>query len=159
DAITRLPEYYQTRTEERILERVAADVIARTRPRELVELGSGLGRKIRMLVDAARGRSGLEGVTLFDVNERDLREAGGRLLADYPGLAAPGLVGAFASSDLGLLGRGEGRLAVFFAGTIGNLHPSEVRPFLGRLCRCLAPGDAFLVGVDLVKDEARLHAA
>jgi L-histidine N-alpha-methyltransferase len=159
DAITRLPEYYQTRTEERILERVASDVIARARPRELVELGSGRGRKIRLLLDAAHGAAGVERVVLFDVNERSLEDAGGRLLAEYPGLAVTGIVGDFASSDLDLLGPGGGRLAVFFAGTIGNLHPSEVPGFLGRVARGLAPGDAFLVGIDLVKDEARLHAA
>ncbi len=159
DAITRLPEYYQTRTEERILERIAADVIARTRPREIVELGSGLGRKIRMLLEAARGAGGLERVILFDVNERSIEEARARLLADYPGLELRGIVGDFASGDLDLLGRSKGRLAVFFAGTIGNLHPSEVPVFLRGLHRCLAPGDAFLVGLDLVKDEGRLHAA
>lgn len=159
DAITRLPEYYQTRTEERILERIAAEVTARTRPRELVELGSGRGRKIRLLLDAARGEAGIARVVLFDVNERSLEEAGGRLLDEYPGLSATGIVGDFASPDLDLLGPGGGRLAVFFAGTIGNLHPAEVPLFLGRVRARLAPGDAFLVGIDLVKDEARLHAA
>jgi L-histidine N-alpha-methyltransferase len=159
DAITRLPEYYQTRTEERILERIAPDVIARARPREVVELGSGLGRKIRLLLDAGREEPPIQRVVLFDVNERSLEEAGGRLLQEYPGLAVTGIVGDFASSELDLLGPGGGRLAGFFAGTVGNLHPSEVPPFLGRVRACLAPGDAFLVGIDLVKDEARLHAA
>jgi L-histidine N-alpha-methyltransferase len=37
---------------------------------------------------------------------------------------------------------------VFFAGTIGNLHPSEVPSFLRRLVGCLGPGDGFLVGID-----------
>jgi len=68
-------------------------------------------------------------------------------------------VGDFGSADLDLLGRSKGRLTVFFAGTIGNLHPSEVPRFLRGLRRCLAPGDTFLVGLDLVKDEGRLHAA
>jgi L-histidine N-alpha-methyltransferase len=159
DAITRLPEYYQTRAEERILERIAGDVMARARPRELVELGSGLGRKVRLLLAAAGAAGGIERLVLFDVNERGLEEAGRRLLADHRGLAVTGIVGDFASSDLELLGPGGGRLVVFFAGTIGNLHPSQVPPFLGRLRRCLAPDDTFLVGLDLVKDEARLHAA
>ncbi|HXB55143.1 MAG TPA: L-histidine N(alpha)-methyltransferase [Vicinamibacteria bacterium] len=159
DDITRVPEYYQTRTEERILERIAADVIRRTQPRELVELGAGLGRKIRLLVDAAPGVADGGRLVLFDVNETCLEQAGARLLGEYPALAVTGIVGDFGSADLDLLGPGKSRLAVFFAGTIGNLHPSEVPPFLGRLARCLGPGDAFLVGVDLVKDEARLNAA
>jgi len=58
-----------------------------------------------------------------------------------------------------VLGEGGGRLAAFFASTIGNLHPDEVPPFLARVAERLAPGDAFLVGVDLVKDPARLEAA
>jgi L-histidine N-alpha-methyltransferase len=159
DAITRLPEYYQTRTEERILERIAADVITRTQPQELVELGAGLGRKIRLLVDAAPGLADGGRVVLFDVNESCLEEAGARLLREYPALAVTGIVGDFGSTDMDLLGPGKNRLAVFFAGTIGNLHPSEVPFFLRSLARCLGPGDAFLVGVDLVKDEARLNAA
>jgi L-histidine N-alpha-methyltransferase len=159
DAITRLPEYYQTRTEEGILERIAADVIARTRPRELVELGAGLGRKVRLLIDAARGVGGGGQLVLFDVNERSLEEASGRLMTDYPGLAVTGIVGDFGSADLELIGPGQGRLALFFAGTIGNLHPTEVSPFLSRLHRMLARGDALLVGIDRVKDETRLHAA
>jgi L-histidine N-alpha-methyltransferase len=159
DAITRLPEYYQTRTEERILERMARDVIGRTRPKELVELGSGLGRKIRLLLDAARELACGEQLALFDVNERCLEEAGLRLSTDYPGLAVTGIVGDFGSTDLELLGPGASRLVLFFAGTIGNLHPAEVSPFLRRLAAQLAPRDTLLVGLDLVKDEARLHAA
>src|SRR5689334_4577636 len=54
EEITRQPEYYQTRTEEAILAGAAADVVARTRPGELLELGSGEGRKIRLLIEALR---------------------------------------------------------------------------------------------------------
>jgi len=54
EQITRLPEYYQTRTEEGILERVAGEVVAATRPVELCELGSGVSRKVRLLLDAGR---------------------------------------------------------------------------------------------------------
>ncbi len=158
DAITRLPEYYQTRTEERILERVASDLIGRTRARQLVELGSGQGRKIRLILEAARAGGGLESLVLFDVNDRCLEESGARLLADFPGLAVSGIAGDFTSADVLLLPAGAD-LAVFLAGTIGNLHPSEVPGFLRRLAERLAPGGAFLLGLDLVKDEARLHAA
>ena len=51
-------------------------------------------------------------------------------------------------------------MALFLAGTIGNLHPVvELPAFLRALARQLEPDDTFLVGLDLVKDEARLHAA
>src|SRR5215217_1569554 len=47
DEITRLPEYYLTRTEEAMLPAVAREVAERLRPRHLVELGSGIGGKVR----------------------------------------------------------------------------------------------------------------
>jgi L-histidine Nalpha-methyltransferase len=159
EEITRLPEYYQTRTEEGILERVAAEVVAATRPVELCELGSGVGRKVRLLLDAGRALGTLERCVLLDINATVLAESVRSLEGDYPRLRVRGVVGDF-QDDLEALGPGGGRLALFLAGTIGNLHPDrEVPGFLRALARQLAPGDAFLVGLDLVKDEARLHAA
>ena len=45
EQITRLPEYYQTRTELAILRDIAPALIARHAPNELVELGSGSSTK------------------------------------------------------------------------------------------------------------------
>jgi L-histidine Nalpha-methyltransferase len=159
DEITRLPEYYPTRTEEGILEAVADEVIAFARPTELAELGSGMGRKIRMLLDAMGRRGLLRRLVLLEISEAVLEESVARLAADYPGLETKGIVGDFAR-DLSALGPGGGRMVVFLAGTVGNLHPvTEVPAFLGAVAAQLAPGDCFLLGVDLVKDPARLHAA
>jgi L-histidine N-alpha-methyltransferase len=161
EEITRLPEYYQTRTEEAILARVADDVIRRTRPRELVELGSGAGRKIRMLLDALL-RSGeapaRPRLTLFDINARFLHDSAQSLGGSYPDVQVAGVVGDF-TGPLEALGPGGGRLAVLFAGTIGNLVPFEATRFLRRAARQLAPGDGFLVGLDLVKERARIEQA
>jgi L-histidine Nalpha-methyltransferase len=158
EEITRLPEYYQTRTEEAILERIADELVGFVRPRELVELGSGVGRKVRLLLDAMETRGLLERCQLLDISEGTLVESVESLAADYRHLEVRGVVGDFLS-DLEALGPGGGRMALFLAGTLGNLHPDEVPPFLCRVARQLAAGDAFLVGLDLVKDEARLNAA
>jgi L-histidine N-alpha-methyltransferase len=158
DDITRLPEYYQTRTEEAILESVGQEVVDRVQPRELCELGSGVGRKVRLLLDAMAGRGLLDRCVLFDISESFLIDSARQLDAAYPELAVRGVVGDFLG-DLPALGPGGERLALFLAGTIGNLHPDRVPPFLRAVARQLEPGDAFLVGLDLVKDEARLHAA
>jgi L-histidine N-alpha-methyltransferase len=158
DEITRLPEYYQTRTELAILETIAEEVVDVARPRELCELGSGIGRKVRLLLDAMARRGLLERCVLLDISEGFLVESAETLDADYPDLAVRGVVGDFLE-DLPALGPGDGRLALFLAGTMGNLHPDRVPAFLRALARQLAPGDTFLVGLDLVKDEARLHAA
>lgn len=158
DAITRLPEYYQTRTEEKLLAACADDVIERVRPRELVELGSGIGRKIRLLLDRLDRRLLLERCVLLDIDRHFLAQSLRELKHSYPKLDARGLVGDF-TRDLGALGPGGGRLVLFLAGTVGNLHPSELPAFFRSVAAILAKGDALLLGLDLVKSKARLEAA
>src|SRR4051794_26013944 len=155
EEITTLPEYYQTRTEERLLENVAPEILALADPVEILELGSGAGRKVRTLLDvlAVRGRAAR--LTLIDINSRSIEESRRRLSADYANLEIAGAVADFehALPPLPRLGR---RLLAFFAGTIGNLHPNDVSAFLTHMGASLAPGDGFLIGVDLVKDKTRL---
>ncbi len=158
ERITTLPEYYPTRVETAILERYAAEIVAAVEPRELVELGSGAGRKIHLLLDAMSAGRQLESVVLLELAESYLRQSVARLQADYPTARIRGIVGDFIH-DLAALGRGGGRLLLLLAGTIGNLHPSEVPPFLRSAAAALSRRDAFLIGIDLVKDPARLHAA
>ena len=158
EEITCLPEYYQTRTEVALLEAIVEPVLAAGRPRELVELGSGAGRKIRILLDALQRIGRLKRCLLLAINESFLSQSVRRLQADYPQADVRGVQADFID-DLESLGlRGE-RLLLFFGGTVGNLHPRDVPDFFRRASRVLAPGDTFLVGVDLVKDRARLEAA
>lgn len=163
DQIVDLPEYYPSRTELGILREHAADIIAAARPRHVVELGSGIGEKIGLLLDAmvAPGGPAEQGgrCTLFDIAEAWLPEAVAELGARYPQLAVDGVLGDF-TTDLGRLGPGGERLVVFFAGTLGNFHPTAVPGFLRSVRATMDAGsDAMLVGVDLVKDPATIEAA
>jgi L-histidine N-alpha-methyltransferase len=158
EEITQQPEYYQTRTEATILDRVADEIVEAARPRELCELGSGVGHKVRLLLDAMQSRGLLERCVMLEINELYLTESVARLNEAYPGLAVRGVVGDFLD-DLPALGPGGGRMGLLLAGTLGNLHPTQVTPFLRAMARQLAPGDTFLIGIDLVKDERTLHAA
>lgn len=158
ERITGLPEYYQTRTEERLLARIIGEVIERTRPSELVELGSGAGHKIRLVLDAQRRAGRPLALALFDINHAFLHASARRLAASYPRLDVRTVAGDF-TRDLAMLGHGPPRLVLLFAGTIGNLHPDDVPAFLARVARQLRPGDHFLVGVDTVKDIRVLEAA
>lgn len=156
--ITRLPEYYQTRTETAILEQVADDVVVAVEPTELVELGSGSSRKTRLLIEAM-GRHGAGAYVPFDVSEAALREAADTLRADYPWLAVRGYVGDF-ERHLRDLPDAEGpRLVAFLGSTIGNLEPDERVRFLKDAAVLLDGGGALLLGIDLVKDVAVLEAA
>jgi len=158
EQITGLDAYYQTRTEIGLLEQHAEAIMAAARPTHVVELGSGAGRKIRLLLDAW-GRAAAGGTcTMLDINELFLRQSLERLGVDYPSVQFRGVVGDFVQ-DLDRLGPPGRRLVVFFAGTIGNLYPHERRTFLRKLAAGMDETDGLLVGVDLVKDPARLEAA
>lgn len=163
DQIVDLPEYYPSRVEASILRAHAPDIIALAQPRHIVELGSGVGEKIGTLLDAmvAPGGPAETGgrCTLFDIAEAWLPEAVRTLAAEYPTVTVDGILGDF-TRDLPRLGLGGHRLVVFFAGTLGNLHPDAVPGFLRSVRAQLDPRtDRFLVGVDLVKDPSVLEAA
>ena len=158
DQITRLPEYYPTRCEREILSREAPTIARLTGADTLVELGSGTSEKTRLLLDAMVDADRLQRIVAFDVSEPTIRSATSALASEYPGTEVHGLVGDF-DHHLGLLpGRGR-RLVAFLGSTIGNLRPAERKRFLADVASQLAPGDAFLLGTDLVKDTARLEAA
>jgi L-histidine N-alpha-methyltransferase len=158
EEITGLSVYYQARTEIGILERHAAEIVAAAHPRHLVELGSGAGRKIRILLDAWRAAGIGETCTMLDVNESFVEESLRRLRADYPGYAFRGQIGDF-TRDLARLGAGGERLTIFLGGTLGNLYPEERSRFFRSLSQGMEASDAVLLGVDLIKDPARLEAA
>jgi L-histidine N-alpha-methyltransferase len=159
EQITRLPEYYLTRAEHVLLQRVAPEVARRAPAQELVELGSGASPKVRLLLDALRDAGFLRRALLVDISAEVLAESVRALTAAYPGLTVEGLVADF-TRELGRLGPGRGRLIAFLGSTIGDLDPErEVPPFLARAARQLGPGDALLLGVDLAKDKATLEAA
>ena len=158
DEITRLPEYYLTRTEEALLPAVAREVVQQVRPRNLVELGSGVGGKVRVLLDAMDEAGTLQSCTLLDISESAIANSLSQLRSERPRLKTAGVVGDFLT-DLRAVGPGESRLIAFLGSTIGNIHPQDVPAFFRSAAAILAPGDAVLVGLDLVKDRARLEAA
>ena len=156
EEITRLPEYYPTRAEREILIARAPEIAAATGARTLVELGSGSSEKTRFLIDALL--PGLDSYVPVDVSESALTGAAESLLADRPELRVHALVADF-TRGLALPGTPGPRLVAFLGGTIGNLLPAERRTFLRSVRAMLTPGDALLLGTDLVKDEETLVAA
>ncbi len=161
ERITRLPEYYQSRTELGILRRVVPGIVDRHDVAEVVEIGSGASRKTAALLDAVRA-AGRPGRYLpFDVCPEALLAAAGRLAGGYPGLDVHGVCGDFATH----LGRvpppdGEGgRMVAFLGGTVGNLEPAERTPFLRSVAALMRPGDVLLMGTDLAGDPERIRVA
>ncbi|MGW3128564.1 L-histidine N(alpha)-methyltransferase [Streptomyces sp. NPDC001076] len=155
EQITELPEYYPTRAEREILLTRSGEIAAASGARTLVELGSGSSEKTRLLIDAL---TDLEVYVPVDVSESALTQAGEALVAERPGLSVHALIADF-TGRLELPETPGPRLLVFLGGTIGNLLPAERAEFLASLRRRLAPGDALLLGTDLVKDEGVLVRA
>ena len=158
--ICELPEYYPTRTETKILEERAAEIVAHTRAGELVELGSGSSDKARILLDAMAAAGTLRRYVPLDVSESVVREAALQLVRDYEDLQVHGVIGDFERHlEQVPAGTGTPRLIALLGGTIGNFPPGSRRRLLRKICQLLGPDDRLLLGTDLVKDPAVIEAA
>lgn len=159
EAITRLPEYYLTRTERLLLATQMPPVIARLAPRTLVELGAGSAAKTRLLLSAMQAPGGHITYVPIDVSADFLSETASRLGAELPGLR---VVPVVADIAVGLgLPRGLPRpvLFAFLGSTIGNFDAHAAVALLRRVRDAMCPGDHFLLGVDLQKDARVIEAA
>jgi L-histidine N-alpha-methyltransferase len=157
EAITELPEYYQTRTEAGILDAAATHIAALTRPATLVELGAGSCTKTRILLDAMVG----EGLTRFvpvDVSEAALATAARGLTTDFASLHVHGVVADF-STALENLDVDDSQCILFLGSTIGNLLAHDRVELFDRVRSRLGSRGHFLLGVDMVKPVEELLAA
>lgn len=151
--ICRLPEYYVTRAELALTRRHLA-AIARFAGHgcQLLEYGSGEGVKSRLLIRAARPAVYVP----IDISQDALDDAARRLSREFPRLRIHPLLGDFSRPIDIPVRRGMPSVVYFPGSTIGNLAPEEAHAFLS-MSRGIAA--RMLVGVDLRKDPAVLHAA
>jgi L-histidine Nalpha-methyltransferase len=159
EEITRLPEYYPTRTERALLQGWMPELMAQLGTRTLVELGAGNAEKSRIILDAMRATGLAELYVPIDVSATFLSQTAATLRREYPGLAVEPAVADIAV-ELNLP-RGIPRPALFaFLGsTIGNFYPPAAIRLLSRVRAAMEPGDRFLLGVDIRKDIAQVEAA
>ena len=158
EEITRLPEYYPTGAEREILAAHSAEIADLTGARTLVELGAGTSEKTLSLLDALAAAGTLERFVPLDVSEEVMRASAEAIAARYPSIGVHGLVGDF-ERDLPAIPDGGGRLIAFLGSTVGNLYPAGRAGLFRAVASALTPGDAFLLGIDLVKDPAVIEAA
>jgi L-histidine Nalpha-methyltransferase len=159
EEITRLEEYYPTRTERGMLEAWMPSLIRRLGTRTLVELGAGSAEKTRVILDAMRDAGTAELYVPIDVSASFLGQTAARLRREYPRLLVEPAI-ADISEELNLPRRlPRPALYVFLGSTIGNFYPPAAIRLLSRVCAAMGSGDRFLMGVDLRKDVARIEAA
>lgn len=161
DRICELPEYYVTRTENALLERISGEIAGLAGPGvHLIEFGSGSSRKVRTLLDSLERPAAY---TAIDISREHLLESTRELARDYPAVAVSAVCADYTRPLAlpGLEARPGVRPVAFFPGSsIGNFSHDEARDFLANVAAMLRPtGGDLLVGVDLKKDVAVLEAA
>src|SRR6204780_391448 len=164
ECITKLAEYYPTRTERDILANNAEAIITATgsdysQPLRLLELGAGTTAKTGILLEAATRLRNEVIYFPIDVSSDALDEACESIGCLLPDVQLEPMVANYVTHPP-KLGRFKGKtLAMYIGSSIGNFSPEEARAILRNLRSQLRAGDALLLGTDLVKDEATLVRA
>jgi dimethylhistidine N-methyltransferase len=159
EAICELPEYYPTRTEMAMMRTHAGEMARCIGPQSLlIEFGSGSGRKTRILLAA------LEPVAYLpiDIAAAQLRSSAKELALAFTDLPIVAVCADYSrplALPAGALPPARRRVIYFPGSTIGNLTHPEALAFLRHARDLTGEGGAMLVGVDLKKDHALLHAA
>ena len=161
--ITRLPEYYPTRTETRLLQGLVGEV-AQTlgHHAQLIELGSGASVKTRLLLQAMPE---LAAYVPVDISESFLNDAVAGLLQDFPQLVIKPIVADFTAPfalpriPSQLHGQHSPRLGFFPGSTIGNFSPEAATTLLTQFAQALGPQAWLLIGVDTTQNPALLVPA
>jgi L-histidine N-alpha-methyltransferase len=176
EAICRLPWYRITSAERRLLEQHAMEIVARichpssgssgsageseTVPL-IVELGCGSGEKIVILAEALQMTGGRGRVHLIDISRQALEQSE-RTLGRLRHIS---VVGHRETYEVGLRQAastredGQPMVVLLLGSNIGNFDTPAAHEFLCAIRGALAPGDALLLGTDLVKPEADLQLA
>ena len=159
DRITNAPEYYLTRTELALLEKIGPEIRTVVGGQAVVlEPGAGSSVKIRSLLDALVDPAAYVGM---DISGEHVKSACEALAVDYPNVRVGAVCHDFTRPlDPDQFDLPEGRRVMFFPGsTIGNFELTGALDLLKAFRASLRPGDGLLIGVDLRKDAAVLEAA
>jgi dimethylhistidine N-methyltransferase len=157
EAITRLPEYYPTRTELGIL-RDRAGEIAAILPKgaALIEFGAGATTKVRLLLQ----KCAIGAYVPVDISGDFLSAQAESLRKDFPALAVHPVAADFTEPfELPKAVAGMPKVGFFPGSTIGNFEPHEACQFLRSAHEILGKGALMIIGADLEKDERVLYDA
>jgi L-histidine N-alpha-methyltransferase len=157
EEITRLPEYYPTRTEKALLERHSGEIAAMVGSGEaVVEFGSGSSAKTPILLRAVNPSAYVP----IDISGDFLRESADALGAEFPGLIVLPVEADFTRRiALPAAVAAAPKLGFFPGSTIGNLVPRTAVDLLRAMKETLGEGSRLVIGMDRIKDVAVLRAA
>ncbi len=158
ERICELPEYYQTRTERGIILANSAALVDLVGSGTVVELGAGNASKSRLFLEAAHAIGKTVDFVPVDISSVMLEQTAVELRARYPWVAVHPVAADF-TRHISVRPSSNPRLILFLGGTIGNFGEAEGAELLARIASAMNTSDRFVLGIDLVKDPAILHAA
>ena len=157
DDITRLPQYYPTRTETALLTEIMPDVAARVPTgTAVVEFGAGSATKTPLLLEAIAPAA----YAPVDISGDYLRDSAAEIAERFPALRVEPVVADFARPfELPPAIASLPKLGFFPGSTIGNFVPRTATDLLRSWRDLLGVGSLLLIGMDRVKPVERLVAA
>ncbi len=158
EEITKLDEYYPTRSEKEILSDLIGNLEFDFKNLDVIELGSGDASKISLVFEQLSPLI-LETINYYaiDIDQSAIEKSIEQITDEY-NVNCTGIVTDF-YHHLKLLPGNRNRLFCFFGGTIGNFSPKEAEIFLKQLGTLMKSGDALLLGADLIKEVSILELA
>ncbi|HTV06258.1 MAG TPA: L-histidine N(alpha)-methyltransferase [Acidobacteriaceae bacterium] len=161
EAITRLPEYYLTRTERGIFAKHADAMLESggDGTLKLIELGAGTAVKTGLLLQAAIRRQGKVEYVPIDVSESALAQAKARLESEINGVTCTPRVADYTDGIAEVPAAGARRMVLYIGSSIGNFEPEDAVTVLREVRKKLTVGDRLLLGADHVKDRQTLLRA
>jgi L-histidine N-alpha-methyltransferase len=159
EQITKLPEYYLTRTEIPLLKKASRKIKEELRNIDIIEFGSGDCKKISILLENVSDEN-INTICYvpFDVSISAVENSSKILLDKYPGIRIHGIVADFIN-QLNILPKETKKLFCFLGSTIGNFRLEKAQQFLINLSEIMHTGDLFLLGFDMVKNKDVLNNA
>jgi L-histidine N-alpha-methyltransferase len=159
EQITKLEEYYPSRTEKSILKRHAGELMRGAEGASLVEIGSGDCSKISILLQALPKAILKTSIYVpVDVSLSAIEESRCKLEERFGAIEVCGIVADF-MQQIHLVSQHENRIFCFFGSTIGNLDRRDAVRFVAKLGKLIKTGERLLLGLDMVKDKAVLERA
>jgi len=158
ERICDLPEYYPTRTEEKIISENAERIIAQTGVDHIVELGAGFSTKTVHLLSEQVLQKGGGTFAPVDVSLTALKGSRESVTEKFPEIEFAGLHTSY-EEGIASIEASLATLFVFLGGSVGNFERANFSRFFRLLERCMGPDDYFLLGVDRTKPKEILEKA
>jgi L-histidine Nalpha-methyltransferase len=159
EEITKLDEYYPTRTEKSILSTIADKINIDFTGISIIELGSGDASKIRILIRQIP-KELLITVKYYpiDISQSAIEKSSMILANEFPLISIKGIVADFIHQK-SWVPKANNKLFCFFGSTIGNMNIAELKEFMELIGSIMNSGDSLLLGMDMVKDFEILEKA